>query len=341
MNRLVGTILTILFVIIFSYSLAYAQDNDSTYTDYRNYRMVEGGGDKIDIDKTTPLSTLINKLTKDWKLVMTGKRYWIGYTDDMYSIANHGDEAVSALVDFIDSTNNLKAKEGAIYTLHLIGINSRIVGRFIEDFHNKKARNALLKYLPDSTLHKTIVTLLMRDPWLTDVPHIMAFLTLPNRDYSTILSALGRYDINEPGMGQKIPATFLKGGIKVKTEQELGLTPIYALIALNDKTEGKVIVDKEITTSNAWATAMSDMNVKGKYTRTVSIDYILNWNQPFLSYCINGEPYYYIFKGNRVEVYGEKGARQVWLNWWNNMSQRNKDTLFTTDHFVPTDLEKN
>jgi len=88
----------------------------------------------------------------------TGKAYWIGYTDDMYSIAAHNDAAIPPLLELIEQTKNPKAAYGAVLTIHLIGIERTVKGRFYEEFKNKKARAALLSRSASSLLPRAIFT---------------------------------------------------------------------------------------------------------------------------------------------------------------------------------------
>jgi hypothetical protein len=132
---------TIIIFLFYFHSLA--QVTDVGPNGKPNYRAVTGGSVKVNIDKVSSLATLINKLDSNWEFVETGKMYWIGYTDDMYSIAAYKDSAIEPLVEHFQSTKSENGKYGAICTLHLIGIESSIAGRFIEKFKNKNAREAL------------------------------------------------------------------------------------------------------------------------------------------------------------------------------------------------------
>jgi hypothetical protein len=116
------------------------------------------------------LDSLILRLSGDWEFIETGKMYWIGYTNDMFSIAARGDSAIGPLVKVVETSSNQKARLGAIYTLHLIGINRKIIGRFVEAFVDANARKALLSLLKYDDLQPTIMELLIRDPWKTEVP---------------------------------------------------------------------------------------------------------------------------------------------------------------------------
>jgi hypothetical protein len=170
-------------LIVFSTLLflsASAQNSDGeVYYGNIYVRAVMGGGQKVNLDSVTTTTTLINRFVKPWKFENTYKTYWIGYTDDMYSIAYHGNSAITPIINFIDTSRNLQARLAGLYTLHLIGIQGRVVGRFTEDFENKNARNALLKYLTNDDLKSTVLTLLVRDPWLSDIPKLMEYLSVP------------------------------------------------------------------------------------------------------------------------------------------------------------------
>jgi hypothetical protein len=158
-----------------------AQILDRAPSGQRNYRAVEGGSEPVKIDTVTPLPELIKRFEKPWQFVETGKMYWIGYTDDMYSIAAYKDRAIQPLIKFIETNDNEDAKIGAVYALHLIGINSEIVGRFTEKFTNKNAREALLYLLKYHDLDGTIMELLIRDPWLSDVPVLFSRLSTEDK----------------------------------------------------------------------------------------------------------------------------------------------------------------
>jgi hypothetical protein len=132
-----------LLLFLTSVSQSFSQITDVAPSGRQNYLAVEGGGWKMKIDTTTSLDSLIGGLSKNWQFIETGKMYWIGYTEDMYSIAARGDIAIQPLIDVLQNSSNSYAKYGAIYCLHLIGINRTIVGRFTEKFVNTKARAAL------------------------------------------------------------------------------------------------------------------------------------------------------------------------------------------------------
>ena len=103
------------------------------------HRPTEGSGMEVPIDTVTALDTLIHRLNRKWYFVETGKAYYIGYTDDMYSIAAHGETAIEPLMQFLRASSSPQSKYGVVYTLHLIGINSVVAGRYYEEFKKQKS----------------------------------------------------------------------------------------------------------------------------------------------------------------------------------------------------------
>jgi len=208
-------------ILLFSL-VVYSQIIDRTPIGNENILPAEGGGIKMEVDTTTSLPNLINRLNTNWNFIETGKGYWIGYTNDMFSIANRGDEAISELVKFFKSSANDKGKIGVLYTLHLIGINRKIAGRFYEEFTNKNARKALLGLLPDKKYTYDIVSLLMRDPWKTDVPSLLEIIKNES-DIEVIwpiINSLNRYKIENLPINNSIPKSVLEQTITLDVKNE-------------------------------------------------------------------------------------------------------------------------
>jgi hypothetical protein len=309
---------------------AKSQADDSAYYGNKEYRAVMGGGQRVHYDTITTLNNLIKRLDKPWKFVETYKAYWIGYTDDMYSIARYQDKAIDPLINFIDTVHSLKAKKGALFTLHLIGINFRVVGRFTEDFENKNARDALLRYLNDSSLNETVVYLLMRDPWLSDLPKFIKYLSRQECDYSKVLNGLQRYNFDGKPFGQKITDTIFKRIINVNGPRYRDWR-LYELIAFEREFGRKFIVDNEITKSTKWKESLKKLPTNNLLKLSESFDFYINSNLAF-SYIDFVESYAYTFSNHQVIIYGPTKARQIWLNWWKGLSQNDKDNLFVSDH---------
>lgn len=181
-----------IIITFFSGVYTIAQVTDIPPNGKQNYRAVTGGSVKVNIDTVSSLMSLINKLDSNWEFVETGKMYWIGYTHDMYSIAAHKDSVIESLIEHFYSTKSKNGKYGVIYTLHLIGIESSIAGRFIEKFKNRKARGALLRLASDQQYRGTIISLLGRDPWKSDLPILVEFLKQDNHCVE-LVNALFRY----------------------------------------------------------------------------------------------------------------------------------------------------
>ncbi len=179
------------------------------------WRAQLGGGSAVLLDTVTALPKLLDRLKSDWQFVETFKGYWIGYTDDMYSIAAHGEAAVGPLVKFIQATPSFKARYGAVYCLHLIGIHSNEAGRMHEDFRSLTARQALRNLLIQDDLRHLVIKLLIRDPWQSDVPYLMAALEKRGTDDWALVNSLVRYRVTELPIQQPIPADIGTELIKV------------------------------------------------------------------------------------------------------------------------------
>jgi hypothetical protein len=195
----------LLIILFFIASVTQAQVVDVAPTGKSGYLPVEGGSVKMNIDIQTPTETLIKKFEQPWQFNETGKMYWIGYTNNMYSIAARKNDAIKPLIDFIETSHDEHAKLGAVYTLHLIGINSSVAGRYYEEFRNKEARKALIYVLKYDDLTETSLTLLMRDPWLSDVPHLIALMEHKTSDCWTVTNALLHYNINHIPLDKDLP----------------------------------------------------------------------------------------------------------------------------------------
>jgi len=286
-------------------SLARAQaDADANYGN-KYVAARAGGGRAVSYDTITPLVELIKKLAKPWEFTDTEKGYWIGYTDDMYSIARYKNKAIEKLTDFIDTSRSQRAREGALYTLHLIGINFRVVGRFIEDFENQNARNALLKYLDDNELNGTVVSLIKRDPWLSDIPKLMQYLSGTNGDYSKVLVALQRYEFDGKPLEQMITDSIFGKNVSVNDPDFTGLHSINMLISFQKALAPYFIVDKEITESPEWRKAANGPTSEGSVGNKLNFDFVIESSRIF-SYCESEPSYDYTFKDHHVEVLGQK-----------------------------------
>lgn len=307
---------------------------DAAPTGRKNSLPVEGGSIRMSIDSTTPLNKLIDRLNGDWQFLETGKGYWIGYTADMFSIASRGNESIQALTDFFMKTQSSNGKIGAIYTLHLIGIDRQIAGRFYEEFKNPAARTALLKLLDQPEYTYTIMELLMRDPWKSDIPHLFEIL-LSGADEETcwpIINALNRYKINLP-VANNLPDDLYGLSIRLNVKNENTLESDFdfsgqikeALKKFQLQYPKKINVEEKLFDDNL------SKYYKTKLSANLSILEFLS----SLGIGHNG-PFSYSMIGCKIQYYTDNGklyfctittARQRLVNWWKNLSVSEKNNF--------------
>jgi hypothetical protein len=298
--------------ILFLYSTHIIGQND-----YENYRIAEGGTEKVNIDSKTDLKNLILNLESDWELVMTGKRYWIGYTDLMYSIASRKETAIEPLITFYNSTNSKKGKYGVLYCLHLIGIESTITGRFTEKFVNQNARNALLSYVysKNERIRDLAIELLMRDPWASDVPILMDAMQKSNNDSWTIVNALIRYLPNEGPIQNEINENLKYRVIEFNTPDDICNKKFIPNIlqAINNNLPEFVSIEENLLKKN-----LKGYSCKGFQSSNLEklIKDITNNN--VFNYCSLGCKVQYYVKGDKIYICSSETAKNRWLDWWEN-----------------------
>jgi hypothetical protein len=326
----------IVIVILGVFNTAKGQALDSASYGNDEYRPVMGGGQRVNRSAKAPLNELIQRLEKPWQLVWTGKAYWIGYTDDMYLIADHKNEAIPLLVNFIDTATNVKAQKGGLYTLHLIGIDEKVAGRFSENFVNKKARTALLRYLNDKSLHETVVYLLMRDPWLSDIPKLMDYLCKPDRDYSKVLSALQRYEFDNKPIGQIIDTNITNKQIDISHTGNNTPEPAYSideLISYQTALGSRFLVDREIEKSHEWINGKVRLSKMKLYKNSEQFGFGFSFLiRDGFNFCEFQESFFYTFHDHKLTIYGPIKTRQIWINWWNKLSDRERELFFAYRH---------
>ncbi|MBD2720930.1 hypothetical protein IC234_02250 [Hymenobacter sp. BT189] len=295
----------------------------------QNMRAVQGGGMMVSVDTVTSLDALIKRLNGNWEFVETGKAYWIGYTDDMYSIAARKEKAIEPLLDFIKTSANEGGKFGAVYSLHLIGIDSRIAGRFYEEFTNKKARQALLSLLKEKKLQGPVTHLLMRDPWQSDIPTLFDALRQPSEGNWGVVNALKIHFLPGLPIQQRIPAeiaevdfayprmksqTFkqqldaeARHEMSVYDAQVLGI--LRAIRALNNPILR--VEDSLLAAPRFWGRSMTEFGCKncigvGGKRLTVGT---------FLEHLAESRVQYFV-EGNELVMCNTQQAQQRILAWW-------------------------
>ena len=299
----------------------------------RNARAIEGGSVAVAVDKRASISKLINRLNSRWELVETGKSYWIGYTDDMYSIAAHKDAAIQPLLDFIKNAPSAKAKLGAVYSLHLIGINSRIAGRFYEDFSNPKARTALLGLLTDQD---SVMELLLRDPWQADVPRIFTALNQSKGDCWPLVNGITNYQIAGLPLHQRIPAEINGLPIKVPPLKQEGKLFNFHIpyqeqflgVLLNIRKSGNPAVSIEDTLfhSRLWGNSWTEFEEENSITEGAHKLTLGSFMRMVTEVDYNslGSRVQYFVSDQQLTICSTATARNRLLVWWNQQSPEMK-----------------
>lgn len=322
-------IICLIYLLIFCLaSPVSAQIRDTNSSGRENFLAVEGGSIEARIDRLTPLPFLVEKLNSEWKLEMTGKAYWIGYNNIMYSIAAHKDEAIPLLMDFIKYRASTRGKEGAIYTLHLIGIESKIAGRYYEEFNNKKARNALLCLLSYDSLKVQVAELLSRDPWLSDIPVLMNHLRSNEINNWPIINLIRRYNIKDLPIGQEIPKAIYEYLIPNFHDADFGNCLIKSFETIRVKAADKVVIEESLFREKAngymWYELYEpDLTVpRGKIrlgtfiSRTTMVEY----------YYIGNKFQYYVEDGRVFFCSAKTSAFRI-LNWWDSKTSEEKSNF--------------
>jgi len=312
------------------------QTIDSASYGNENFRAVMGGGERVNHDTKTPLIKLIQKLEEPWELVPTFKAYWIGYTDNMYSIADYKNEAIPFLVKFIDTATNNKARIGGLYALHLIGIDEKVEGRFSENFVRKNARVAIIRYLNDRSLNETVIFLLMRDPWLSDIPQLMDYLSQHNKNYSKVLSALQRYDFGNKPVAQEIDPDLLSKKITILHTDSNPPSSRYSidkLIAYQKEFGQRFFVDREIEESPEWQESKDRLSKMKNYKRFEDFEFGFSFAVgDVFNFCNFQESFFYTFGDHKLNLYGPIKTREIWLDWWNKLADKNKTVFYSYVH---------
>jgi hypothetical protein len=234
---------------------------------------------------------------------------------------------------FIETTNDHYAKTGAVYALHLIGINRKVAGRLNEDFVKKNAREALLYLLKYNDLRKTIMELLIRDPWLSDVPKLFLLLDNEKSSPGPYVNGLLHYRVKEIPLNKAIPEDI--GALMVNFPTlypdmrafDFGVEPesqiiLHLIAALNNS---KVKVDSMLFGHKLWGSSYSPIEGKlvnyewritiGDFLRKIAIpnDSVLGFG---LDYGVLGNAVYYYQNKGKLTICSAATAKTVLLDWW-------------------------
>jgi hypothetical protein len=273
------------------------------------------------VDAVVALPELLRRLSNDWQFVETGKGYWIGYTDDMYSIAAHGEAAIAPLLKLAKNAPSSHTRLGAVYSLHLIGIESHEAGRYIEQFKVLAARQALRSLLTDTTVGVTVGKLLMRDPWQSDIPLIFEALEKGGPNDWVLINLLQRYSLTGLPLQQAIPDDigneplqippyqWKKGGVASQLQVH---SILQELVKLRPR---QIVLKKGVEQLRASVTTVfsEDMILSGHMGLCVR-DFLYEMTE--VDYLRLGSQLFYFVEGRRVTVCGPTTARKRTLAWW-------------------------
>lgn len=283
----------------------------------QSYKAFKGNNKIGGIYINTPLNILIQRLEKPWRLEGTDEMTVIGYTDDMYSIATYGEKAIDPLLAFVDTAKNIHAKYGSVFTLYLIGTNGKPGNRLFENFYNKKARTALLSLLSDKDVGETAMSLLLRDPWQSDVRLLMLNI---NQDPSSwyVVSALNQYHLPDYPLDGPVPEniknlTYDLGNAKNPNEQLYNA--IYSI--KRSRTPLIDVDDQLLKYKELWGN--DQFGLDGVY-----YDSYKNTIAKLLSCIIStfystvGSKINYFIKNDELYLCSPEKSRKIVLEWWKN-----------------------
>jgi hypothetical protein len=301
---------------------------------YSGYSIrVEGGRKNMNLDSITPLLKLIPQLNTKNELYETGKGYWIGYNDLMFSIAVHADRAINPLMCFFDTTTSYKSKIAALYTLHLIGINCKIIGRYNEDFINLKARDALFKLLAQNEkMQDQIILLLIRDPRESDIPKLFNIMDSSKMDCWAICSGLLRYDLKDIPVAQQLPEYLLLKKITLSKQIDFpdNETIQEILKRFSEKYNDFVNVEDTLYNYNF------RMPIRiGFDDNEISLAYMKRFCT-ITDYCSIGPNFQYFYRKGKMHFCSAATTKNLWLNWWKSQSESYKDSLKNSQQKMAT-----
>ena len=316
----------------FSWHLASQGAIDVPPQGRQDERAVTGGTQRVKPETNTPLPVLIGRLAGSWQEVETGKAYWIGYTTDMYSIAAHGDRAIDPLLRFATNANSAHAKYGAILSLHLIGIDRRITGRFSEEFKNPRARNALLSCLSEDNLRDDAMRMLIRDPWPSDVSQLMKVMKNSHADCWTIVNGLFRYNLKDIPFRQSVPDRLTTKPVEFTQPQDFCTDEFFweILRSIKKAGGGSLVVEDGLLQRRLWGHGCSGYGGGNTGLKQVPFADILNQivesNSTF-SYCNLGNQLQYFVEDGTVHICSSQTAKSRWLKWWDGQPEEYKANL--------------
>jgi hypothetical protein len=250
-----------------------------------------------------------------------GQFEWVFHTEDMYSIAARGDNAIEPLINVLQNSSNDYAKYGVVYCLHLIGINRTIAGRFYEKFVNPKARIALLQFLKDTSLQEDIMRLLIRDPWQSDISYIIETMKACKTDCWSLVNGLTRYKINNLPIHQTIPENINDISVNLKYTNPSVLEANFdfdgqikeALDSFKHLRDKKIVIEDTLFKNKL----VGDFG--SKYESHVSVQEFFRLLD-FDNYTSLGSRVQYYVTGDKLYICSPETARRRLIEWWTNLT---------------------
>lgn len=288
------------------------------------YIPVEGNRINMKIDRNSTIKELIPRLRTNHEFYETGKGYWIGYNDLMFSIAVHSDSAIGPLLNFIDTTNCNDAKFAALYTIHLIGINGEIQGRTYEEFVNLMARDALFNLLAKNDYLRTdAMQLLIRDPKESDVPKLFDILDSTKSDCWQITSGLLRYDLKNKPVAQVVPEKLLNKKIKLKKQINFPESKKFSEFfkEFSKKHGDFVNVEKTLFNYNYQMPV-----IYGIDNNEINLGYLTGLCN-MTDYSSISPNFQYCYEDGKIKFFSAQTTKNIWLEWWKDQRDSYKDSL--------------
>lgn len=322
---------TIILLSILSYTLSFSQTNrsivDGESYSSKNYKLFEGGSEKVKIDSTTNVNELILRLEDKWEFEFTGKGYLIGYTNLMFSIANHGEKTLDSLIKLYTQTKTKDGKWGALYTIYLIGIESKSAYSFKEDFKSTKARKALLFLLENETTakyQKEIVKLLLRNPWEIDLEILFKKIEENKFESWFLINALFRYGLESIPFNQEIPEPIASekylyekpASYYVKNDPFLSSFYKDYLKHLTTKFPNIIVIEESVFDNNLYGYPGST-NCGMEFYNSFILKSMVNLTHviSYANIAIDNEVQYYV-EDEVIFVIDYESAKLRWLSWY-------------------------
>ena len=202
-----------------------------------------------------------------------------------------------------------------------------MVGRMSEEFVNPKARVALLQLLDDPSLQESIMRLLIRNPWLSDIPHIMKTIESCKTDCWALVNGLTRYRIDNLPIRQIIPDQIKNISVRLKYKNDSVHGENYDF-----DTQIKDALDAFMRLKSKYL-SIEDTLFKSKLTGDfISIDESFITIGEFLRlldldyYTRLGTRLQYYMEDSKLYICSPNTARKRMIAWWSNQTQEQKDS---------------